>query len=186
MLSLKKPLTLFHGSSVAVSVPDLSLCKPRKDFGRGFYLTSSRAQAESFARTIVRRINRQHLESMQDHGVLSIYSYWPDVRLVTKTYQTAGEEWLHCVAAHRGAKAYRALLDELSGYDIIAGKVANDQTNATLLAYMSGIYGKLGSRAADETCARLLMPERLDDQVCFRTNRALATLQFVESEQVWL
>lgn len=186
MLLLEKPMTLYHGSSVTVSDPDLSRCKPWKDFGRGFYLTSSRKQAEGFARTVARRMNRRHPDSTQGYGVISVYSYRPDAELLVKTYVTAGEEWLHCVAAHRGATAYHEILEELASYDVIAGKVANDQTNATLLAYMSGIYGELGSKTADEMCVRLLMPERLDDQACFRTRRALATLSFVESERVWL
>lgn len=186
MLTLDEPTTLYHGSSVAVTNPDLSRCRPRKDFGRGFYLTSSRAQAESFSRTIARRENRRHPDSTQGFGVLSVYSFAPDDRLVTRVFETAGKDWLHCVAAHRGARAYQSLLDDFVRYDVIAGKVANDQTNATLLAYMGGLYGELGSEIADDMCVRLLIPERLDDQACFRTDRSLACLSFVGSERIWL
>lgn len=32
-------MILYHGSNVAIDKIDLNLCKPYKDFGRGFYLT---------------------------------------------------------------------------------------------------------------------------------------------------
>ncbi len=72
----------------------------------------------------------------------------------------------------------------MARYDVISGKIANDQTNATIVAYMGGIFGVPGSDVADETCIRLLIPERLHDQHCFRTEKALASLVFEGSESV--
>ena len=46
--------TLYHGSNVAVREVDLSRCKPFKDFGRGFYLTDIREQAQQMALRRVR------------------------------------------------------------------------------------------------------------------------------------
>lgn len=53
MRELYDGLILFHGSYCEVSKPDLQRCSARKDFGKGFYLTSSREQAESFLRTAI-------------------------------------------------------------------------------------------------------------------------------------
>jgi hypothetical protein len=39
---------------------------------------------------------------------------------------------------------------------------------------------------ADEICIAQLIPERLKDQYCFRTNAALECLSFVGSEKVWI
>ena len=36
-----------------VKEPDLAKCAKRKDFGQGFYLTTSKEQAESFLRTSI-------------------------------------------------------------------------------------------------------------------------------------
>jgi hypothetical protein len=44
----------------------------------------------------------------------------------------------------------------------------------------------IGSLTADEICIAQLIPERLKDQYCFRTNAALECLSFVESEKVWI
>ena len=68
---------------------------------------------------------------------------------------------------------------------MVAGKIANDNTNATITAYMAGVFGEVGTKAADDICISLLLPERLQDQFCFRTDRAIRSLTFVESEQVW-
>lgn len=41
-------------------------------------------------------------------------------------------------------------------------------------------------KLVDDICIGLLLPERLRDQFCFRTDGALSCLAFVESEQVWI
>ena len=53
MLEVKDGFILYHGSYCEVKEPDLAKCAKRKDFGQGFYLTSSREQAESFLRTSI-------------------------------------------------------------------------------------------------------------------------------------
>ncbi|WP_278335696.1 DUF3990 domain-containing protein [Roseburia sp. 499] len=45
MLELVNGLILYHGSYCEVKDPQLEKCARRKDFGRGFYLTSSKEQA---------------------------------------------------------------------------------------------------------------------------------------------
>ena len=186
MLRLDGPLDLFHGSNVEVSKPDLALCAPRKDFGRGFYLTSSKEQAESFARTVTRRSNRRDPMAAREFGFVSRYRFTPSSQLRVVAFESADADWLHCIVAHRKGKPFAALLDELASADVITGKVANDQTNATLLAYIGGLYGEIGSERADSTCIGLLIPERLHDQAAFRSEGSLRCLEYLGSERVWL
>ena len=42
MLELADGMILYHGSYCKVAKPELEKCAKRKDFGRGFYLTSSK------------------------------------------------------------------------------------------------------------------------------------------------
>ena len=70
--------------------------------------------------------------------------------------------------------------------DIIGGKVADDQTAITLNNYVSGAYGIPGTERADRMAIELLEADRLKDQFCFRTVKALNTLEFEWSERVWL
>ena len=53
MLKLKDGLILYHGSYCEVKVPNLAKCAKRKDFGQGFYLTTSKEKAESFLKTSI-------------------------------------------------------------------------------------------------------------------------------------
>ena len=46
-------LILYHGSYCEVKLPDLNKCAKRKDFGQGFYVTSSKEQAISFLNTSI-------------------------------------------------------------------------------------------------------------------------------------
>ena len=72
----------------------------------------------------------------------------------------------------------------MKDYDVIGGKVANDDTNVTIFAYIHGIYGTMGSEEADNFCISLLIPERLKDQFCFRSRKAIACLKYLRSERV--
>ena len=42
-------ISLFHGTNIMFDKIKLSKCRPYKDFGKGFYLTDIRQQAEEMA-----------------------------------------------------------------------------------------------------------------------------------------
>lgn len=69
-----------------------------------------------------------------------------------------------------------------TGFDIIGGKIANDRTARTLQLYTSGGYGVPGSQAADDIAIMTLLPNRLEEQFCFCTEKAMQTLEFVRSD----
>jgi hypothetical protein len=45
---------LYHGSNVDVKVIELAMCRPYKDFGRGFYFTVLKEQADKMAKRVAR------------------------------------------------------------------------------------------------------------------------------------
>ena len=104
--------------------------------------------------------------------------------LKIKIYEEADSEWLHCIVAHRKKKTFPAVVEKLKSYDIVVGKIADDATNLTILAYMAGIYGNIGSEEAYNFCISRLLPERLDSQYCFRTMEALSCLTYIGSEKI--
>ncbi len=101
-------------------------------------------------------------------------------------FETADVKWLHCIVAHRKDGAFKEIKTSMKDYDVVSGKIANDDTNATILAYMGNLYGPMGSEQADKMCISLLLPERLQDQFCFRSEKAISTLEFLKSEKVSL
>ncbi len=74
----------------------------------------------------------------------------------------------------------------MARYDIIAGKIANDATNATLTAYLAGAFGTADDQKADDFCIKQLLPNKLKDQYCFKTESAIECLKFVKGEKIWL
>ena len=183
-----KELILYHGSYCTVSVPDLTKCAKYKDFGQGFYLTTSKEQAQRFSLTSLKKsIANGTVDEHQKYGIISIFrcpsEEWSLLNICK--FDTADSKWLNCIVGHRRGKTFGKFARQYQDYNVIGGKIANDATNATITAYMAGIYGTVGSESAAQLCISLLLPERLKDQYCFRTQRAFETLHFMGSEQVW-
>ncbi len=183
--ALEQGTILYHGSYTAVVNPDIVKCAKNKDFGQGFYLTTDKAQADTFAKISLQKAYQNFLiDSVQDFGFVSAFKYSPIENLDIKTFETADSEWLRCIVAHRKSGKFAQTITDYKHYDIIGGKIANDNTNATIMLYMSGGYGKVGSLQAENTCISLLLPERLKDQFCFRTEKALSCLTFLWQRKV--
>ena len=167
--------------------PDLTKCAKKKDFGQGFYLTTSKEQAESFLRTsIVKAIATGTIEEGQKFGYISIFEFKLSENLETYIFESADVNWLHCIAAHRKKKMFVEIEKEMEKYDIIAGKIADDATYATLTAYLAGAFGTAGNKETNDFCIRQLLPNKLKDQYCFKTEAAIKCLRFVKGEKIWL
>jgi len=169
-------ITVYHGSYVEVQQPDLNKCKENKDFGRGFYITTDRQQAIKFARLIAERHNATS-------GVLNEYVLSDIDGLDYYAFENTDLDWLNCVVGNRKRK-YSPLSQKWANYDILSGKVANDDTSTVINAYLLGIYGEIGSETAGKTAIANLEPENLKDQLCFKTEKAISKLHFVKSEKV--
>lgn len=164
MNELKDGFILYHGSYCEVKEPDLTKCAKKKDFGQGFYLTTSKEQAESFLRTsIVKAIATGTIEEGQTFGYISIFEFKLSENLETYIFESADVNWLHCIAAHRKKKMFVEIEKEMEKYDIIAGKIADDATNATLTAYLAGAFGTAGDKETNDFCIRQLLPNKLKD-----------------------
>lgn len=186
MIELSDGMLLYHGSYCEVKKPDLAKCAAFKDFGKGFYLTSSKEQAENFVHASLKKAKAQGtIAKDQEYGAVSTFRYCHSGRITKFIFQDADADWLHCVVGNRKADAFPAVVEEMKKYDVIAGKIADDATNVTILTYLVGAYGEVGSMEADSLCIGRLIPERLKDQYCFRTDAGLSCLSFVESEQIW-
>lgn len=183
---LKDGTLLYHGSYTEVSRIDLDKCNAGLDFGKGFYLTSSLSQATSFVTNSVRRnIRAGNIppDFLVEEGRVSVYRFHAAADLTVKLFPDADLDWLHFVAANRNRMLFPKLYQALENVDIVGGKIANDNTARTLSGYVTGLFGAPGSALADEMTIRMLLPNRLEDQYCFRTELALSVLEFIGSER---
>lgn len=185
MKNIQDGMILYHGSYCIVENPDLGKCSKYKDFGKGFYLTTSKQQAKNFAKIVSTRAKFKTLiPYSQNFGYVSYFKVVDVNKLQIFSFETADVNWLHCIVAHRSNSYFREEKELMKNYDVISGKIANDDTNTTILAYMGNVYGTVGTKNADDFCINLLLPDRLKDQYCFRTTKALSALQFLKSEKV--
>ncbi len=184
---LNSGLKVYHGSYIVVDRPDLRKCRSGKDFGVGFYVTTDPEQARRFVKLSVGKARKNGiLLERNDSGYVSEYEI-TDLRGISCfEFSGADREWLHCVAAHRKEPLLIGELEKWKSYEMIAGKIANDNTNRVLTGYINGLYGEVGSEAADSIAISLLIPEKLTDQICFRTVSAIKTLKYVGFEEVAL
>lgn len=185
MQQLKEGMLLYHGSYMTVDKPSLDKCAKFKDFGQGFYLTTSRAQARSFAKLSLGRARTDRLVNVTERTAwVSVFRVGNITGLKTIVFQDANQDWLHCIVAHRRSEPFEEMRRAMKDYDVIGGKVANDDTNSTINIYITNGFGLMGSTRADNFCIGLLIPERLKDQFCFRSKRAIACLKYIKSESI--
>lgn len=183
MLKLTDGMLLYHGSFVEISKVDLEKCKQGKDFGRGFYVTSSYEQARSFVPlSIKKQIIEGNLPDDYSTGYISIFRFHLTHDINIHTFPDADKSWLHFVASNRRKNLFPSVCNLYAGFDIIGGKIANDRTARTLQLYTSGGYGVPGSQEADDIAIMTLLPNRLEDQFCFCNEKAIQTLEFVRSD----
>ena len=111
-------MILYHGSNVEIFDIDLSMSKPYKDFGRAFYLSADKKQAEALAEATVARTGK---------GVCTISSFSFDESLMeastlnVKTFNGYSEEWAEFIYKNRDENQK---FDH--DYDIVYGPIADD------------------------------------------------------------
>lgn len=161
-------MIVYHGSNMIVDHPDVRHSFRGLDFGRGFYVTTIREQAERWAK-------RKALFVEGSKPVLNEYEMSSDVSgLLVRNFGDDLDAWIDFVCQCRdGNQKYRQ-------YDIIIGKVANDKVFRVVDLYHSGIWDK--ERALKEI---RVYPGY--DQIAFITQKAIdQTLVFSKASEVEL
>lgn len=155
-------MKLYHGSNIEVKNPQILKSDRKLDFGTGFYVTTSYEQAEKWADLTTKR-------RAEGRPVISVYEYDESKESELSVLRFIGpdSDWLKFISANRKNIAVK------DDYDLIIGPVANDKTMPVISLYFSGIYSE------EETIKRLI-PQKLKDQVVFKTQKALDLLEFKE------
>ena len=159
-------ITVYHGTTSLIINIDVSLGKPYKDFGRGFYVTKSKEHAK----TLALRNKRIEIERFGRLCEAYIYTYEIDISKLSdfsiKKFNNADFEWLQFVILNRKTR------DRSHNYDIVIGPTANDDTMVVINAYLDALYGEIGEEAALNTLLNNIMSDKLPGQIYFSNNRA--------------
>lgn len=159
-------MKLYHGSNVEVHNPNLRYGRQKTDYGRGFYTTTQKEQAERWTEIKLDR-------AKTGKRIVSVYeiedSLLTKPKLNIREFHGVDKAWLDFVVdSRKGIK---------HDYDLVFGPVANDKVFTTVNLYESDVLD------ADTAIARL-KAYKTYDQLSFHTERVMDALRFVESYEV--
>jgi hypothetical protein len=159
-------MKLYHGTNCNIEAIDLAKCRPYKDFGKGFYLTELKQQAQEWAFRIS--------ESFGNKPKIIEYEYTPNLNIGLNIlkFEKPCIEWAYFIMSNRSRN-----LHEVSGkldnrncqYDIVEGPVGNDDIAVTLNQFIQGLID-------DNLLLQRLEYKELNHQMSFHTEISLRTL----------
>ncbi|MDR2206144.1 MAG: DUF3990 domain-containing protein [Flavobacteriaceae bacterium] len=160
-------MRVFHGSYASVSEIDLTKGRSNLDFGKGFYVTKIRSQAEYWAA----RTGRFH----KTEGMVSEFEFYENAfehyELKVLRFSSYTEQWLDFVVLNRNPKSPISAHD----YDIVEGPVANDDVNDRIVDYLAGTVSK-----AD--FLEELAHHKPTHQICLCTARSLQMIEPIDKK----
>ena len=155
-------MKVFHGSYTEIEEIDLSKGELQRDFGRAFYVTKLREQAEYWAE---RKGNRNNTS-----GFITEFTFFESA-FTTNYYKTLRfedytEEWLDFVILNRKNDTQNNIHD----YDIIEGPVADDAIATRIILYLKGGISKT------DFLEDLRFKHSVSHQIAFCTEKSLVML----------
>ena len=156
-------MRIYHASNVVVDNPDTVHSRDYLDFGRGFYLTTIREQAEKYGLRFLRRGTTAWL------NIYELSEDWNKWNVLH--FNTYNKAWLDYIAKCRAG-------EPVDFFDLVIGGIANDRVIMTLDRYFSGELNE------DEALGMLKF-EKPNIQYCIRSEQMLKEcLTYIESIQL--
>ena len=157
-------MILYHGSNTIIHTPDLAYSKPYKDFGKGFYLSADKHQAERMA-------EQRWAQTLEGAPAVTQVLFdetnlqSPSVQV--KIFETYSVEWVEFVLRNRDMR----IPQPTHSYDIVYGPIADDSVTFQLRRYFAE------SITIEELLNELKYSKGITFQYYFGTQKALNLLQ---------
>jgi len=166
-------MRLYHGSNVVIESINLAMCRPYKDFGKGFYLTDIEEQAKQMAKRVARIYGGSPV--VNTFEIQDDFRKMSDIKIKDFGIQTT-EEWAKFVMSNRN----RAFTDEVNTlcnrdnkYDIVIGPVADDNMALLFRQYENEIIDF-------ETLLKGMIYKKTSSQYSFHTEKGIRLLRKVD------
>ena len=159
-------MILYHGGTDIVQEPKIILSERSRDFGFGFYVTDIYEQAFRWAKR-QGRIRRRP-------AILNIYEFDEDQaakELNFKNFIDYSMEWLVFIVNNRSNPQPK------HDFDIVFGKIANDDVGETVQAVVDGLT------SLDFALQKLTFMQ-MNNQYAFCTEKSLASIRFSDFQEV--
>lgn len=122
-------MKLYHGSTVNIDAIQLDKSKPYKDFGRAFYLSAEKSQAQELADSRVAFLGGEPIINEYEFDETFLVE-GKDEPLRVKIFPHYGLEWAEFVWNNRDDEQ-----DYKHDYDIVYGPIANDTVGYQMRQY---------------------------------------------------
>lgn len=159
-------MKLYHGGLQAVESPRIIRSELGRDFGFAFYTTDIREQAERWA--LRRKRTAIHNGDLSARAVVSVFRFDESLaraRLRFRDFPEVSMDWLDLVVACRSNVGFK------HDFDIVTGKIANDNVGETIAYVLAGVMRK-------EDALERLKFQKINRQLAFCTEKALPFLVF--------
>jgi hypothetical protein len=159
-------MKVYHGSDTQIEEIDLEKCKYGKDFGRGFYVTNIKEQAETMATRVSRWSKEKSVVTEFEFDEFALI----DNDLKILVFEDYTEEWFDFVILNRKNKKR----EQVHEYDIVEGPVANDKISTQIDDYLEGAITK------EQFFNDLIHSP--SHQICFCTVKSLQVLSLAKGK----
>ena len=164
-------MILYHGSNIVIENIDFNKCRPYKDFGKGFYCTTIKSQAELMAKRV----------STIYGGVPAITEFelseeiYNDKNLVIKNFEMPSKEWAIFVLNNRNRKFTELESKDCNldnKYDMVVGPVADDALALLFRTFTNGLIDI-------DTLVKDMKYKKFTNQYSFHTEEAIKYLRVI-------
>lgn len=159
-------MMLYHGGTDIVKEPKIIYNEQGRDFGFGFYTTNIYEQALKWAKRQGRIRKKQ--------AILNLYEFDNDnaeKNLNFKIFTDYSVEWLEFIVNNRSNPQFK------HSFDIVFGKIANDDVGETVQAVVDGLT------PLDFALQKLTFMQA-NNQYAFCSESALAYIRFSKFQEV--
>lgn len=162
-------IKLYHGSNMIIDEIDLSKGRPYKDFGRGFYLTTIKEQAEKMAFRVTKIYG--------GNPFVTTYCFHDEMletsELNYRYFEIPSKEWALFVINNRNRKYEDISNSECNHdgkYDLVIGPIANDDLALLFRQFSGGLI-------TVDTLVEAMKFKKLTNQYSFHSQEALKLLE---------
>jgi hypothetical protein len=159
-------MKVYHGSDTQIEEIDLEKCKYGKDFGRGFYVTKLKKQAETMAVRVSKWNKKKPVVTEFEFDDFAQIDN--DLKIIV--FENYTEEWFDFVIFNRRNKQREQVHD----YDIVEGPVANDKISTQIEDYLEERISK------EQFFSDLIHSP--SHQICFCTVKSLQVLSLAKGK----
>lgn len=157
-------MIVYHGGTGIISMSLVSVGRGDLDFGKGFYVTDIRGQAEAWAK---RMADRRGITPIINTYELDLETAAAKFRY--KKFKCYDKEWLDFITANRRG------MDVWKNFDMIEGGIADDRVVDTIESYIAELM-------SEEIALKRLAHYAPNNQFCITLQQlADECLHFIES-----